>query len=60
MREEVMLRTLQASILTDAIVRSNVRSNAMLCSTMVSSKFQELKIFQGDVMLERKQEEDLG
>ena len=55
-----MLRTLQASILTDAIVRSNVRSNAMLCSTMVSSKFQELKIFQGDVMLERKQEEDLG
>ena len=38
MREEVMLRTLQASILTDAIVRSNVRSNAMLCSTMVSSK----------------------
>ena len=48
MREEVMLRTLQASILTDA-----VECNAVLNDGII----QELKIFQGDVMLERKQED---
>ena len=48
MREEVMLRTLQASILTDAGECNAVLNNGII---------QELKIFQGDVMLEGKQED---